>query len=707
MKKFMLPKKKTGMFLLILTLGICSGSFAQKQEVKQNYSTILFNTGKMMELFHFTPQLFNDVFSAAVFESYFSTLDPQKKLFLQSDINQLRQFQFLIDDEIRSSTEVKFFRAANEIYRLRITEAQSMCKQVLDQKLSFTQNEFYNSETKDLAFPASISEKKKRWYLSTKYQVLNQLEDQLTGLSEEKQKTQTDSLEQRSRSIVLASQERYFKTLLTRTEEEEAFSIFLNTVIHQFDPHSGYYLPVDRREFVEGLSGVYYGIGALLKDEGGKIGIGELMIGGPAWRSGQVEKGDIIVKVAQDSEKPVSVEGLAMSELIKLTRGKKDSKITITFRKADGTLRDVAMIRTALHMEDTFVKTAVIHDSLKKIGYISLPKFYTSFGDANGRSCADDMEKALLELKEQQVDGIVIDIRDNGGGSLGEVIEMVGLFVDQGPVVQVRSRGDKSEVGRMNKKKVYDGPLAILVNELSASASEIFAGAIQDYQRGIIIGSNSTYGKGTVQRPYQVPGNNWNEPLTKDLGTVHVTVQKYYRVTGNSTQLKGVVSDIKLPGFYEHFNVREKDTELPLAWDEIKGVAFRPAVHSQSFDLLKAKSFYRLNADSAIQALKTELDKISDKDDIYPLEQEAFRKYRADKKDNLAQIRKLSALQTLMDIRNTPEEEANMGKKEAFRQENNKAWLRNLQKDRYLSEAVAVVKDMTEPAVVQKQKRPF
>lgn len=676
------------LFLLPFFSALLSCTLAQKQEVKQNYETILFNTGKMLEVIHYDPKPYNNAFSQVIFREFFATLDPQKKIFLQSDIDRLRQYETAIDEEIQGGTP-KFFRDANEVYVLRLKEAQLLSRDLLSRPFDFTTKETFRANNEKAPFPASANDRKERWRQSIKYQVMEKYEDLAAG----KGSTRIDSIEQKARALVSVINERFFKNLLARTSEEEAFSTFLNTIVQQFDPHSSYYLPVDRREFVEDLSGVYYGIGALLEEQNGNISIGELMIGGPAWRSQLVEKGDVIIRVTQAGEQPVSVEGYTMPELIKLTRGKKDSKVTITFRKADGTLRDVAMTRTALQLEDTFVKTAVIADSTQKIGYIFLPKFYTDFGDENGRSCADDMEKAVLQLKEQQVDGIVIDIRNNGGGSLGEVIDMVGLFVDKGPVVQVKSRGERSEVGKMNKQKIYDGPLVVMVNELSASASEIFAGAIQDYKRGIIVGS-TTFGKGTVQRAYRIPGKNWSEAPTADLGTLHLTIQKYYRVTGSSTQLKGIQADVSLPGLYEHYNVREKDTKAALPWDEIKPVPFLIEQHTGNMAQLINRSISRQERDSSILLMKQQLDWLADKEDVYPLELEAFRKHRAEKRERIAQVRKLSALVNAMQVHNTPVDAAEMAQKEQFRQENNKAWLNSLQKDRFLFEAVAVLKDL-------------
>ncbi|HEY8388050.1 MAG TPA: carboxy terminal-processing peptidase, partial [Parasegetibacter sp.] len=452
----------------------------------------------------------------------------------------------------------------------------------------------------------------------------------------------------------------------------------------------------------------YYGIGAVLQSRDGQVVISELVVGGPAWRSQQVEKGDVIVKVGQDDGELVNVEGMPMEDLIKLTRGAKGSSVTIAFRKADGSIQNVRMVRTALQLDDTFVKSAIIEDDGKKFGFIHLPKFYTNFGDENGRSCADDIEKELKKLMREKVDGIILDIRSNGGGSLGEVINMVGLFVDRGPVVQVKGRGNDKQVGQVTKRKVYDGPLAILVNELSASASEIFAGAMQDYKRGIIIGSPSTYGKGTVQRTFPMPGRNWAEQES-DLGTIHITVQKYYRITGNSTQLKGVEPDIKLPGFYEHMEVREKHLETAMPWDEISSAGFSVSkVNAERIKLAVQKSLERQEKDTILQRLKYHLNWISGRNNLYSLDRNKFRDERNLLKEHTQKSREYSVLNYKLNIRNTQEDEIRISAAEEFRQENNKSWLRNLEKDRYLGEALHVVKDMAELREIEiPESRPF
>ncbi|WP_315822636.1 S41 family peptidase [Paraflavitalea speifideaquila] len=481
-----------------------------------------------------------------------------------------------LDDEMKGKV-VHFYKVVNTSFRQRLKESEAMVEELLKQPFKFNTQEVYNTHTDKLDYCKSLDDLKNRWRNYLKFQVLGQYEDLLDIHARDTANKLTDAqMEEKARQTILRIEKRNIANLQKLTTDEEAFNTYVNSITNLYDPHSNYFLPVDRREFQENLSGVYYGIGALLADMQGKIGIGELMIGGPAWKSGQVEKGDVIVKVAQQGGKPVEVAGFVMSEVIKLTRGQQGTAVTITFRKSDGSLKDVTLKREALQLDDTFVKSAIIEDSVK-LGYISFPKFYTDFGDANGRSCAADMARELARLQQENVKGIIIDIRDNIGGSLGEVINMIGLFIKEGPVVQVKGPAGEPYVSRVKGKAVlYDGPLVVLVNEMSASAAEIFAAAIQDYHRGVIVGANSTYGKGSVQRPFGIGDNRVAaaNAVNTDLGTLHVTLQKYYRITGAATQLKGIEPDIKLPGIYEPYKMQEKNNPTALAWDTIQAVPF-------------------------------------------------------------------------------------------------------------------------------------
>ncbi|WP_276483113.1 carboxy terminal-processing peptidase [Paraflavitalea pollutisoli] len=674
-------------------------SFAQKSKVTENVDLVFHNTADMLQHIHYAPKTLDDKFSQQVFKSYLEQLDKDKRFFLHEDIQQFKKYERQLDDEMKGKV-VQFYKVVNKTFVQRLKESETMLDELMKQPFKFTTPEVYNSNTDKLDYCKNTDDLKSRWRNYLKFQVLSNYEDLLDINTRDTASKLTDvQLEEKARQTILRIEKRFIENLKKLTTDEEAFNTYVNSITNLYDPHSNYFLPVDRREFQESLSGVYYGIGALLSDMKGMIGIGELMIGGPAWKSGLVEKGDVIVKVAQQGGKPVDVAGMAMSDVIKLTRGQQGTAVTITFRKTDGSLKDVTLKREALQLDDTFVKSAIIEDSVK-LGYISFPKFYTDFGDANGRSCAADMARELARLQQENVKGIIIDIRDNIGGSLGEVINMLGLFIKEGPVVQVKGPSGEPYVSRVRgKAALYEGPLVVLVNEMSASAAEIFAGAIQDYHRGIIVGSSSTYGKGSVQRPFGIGDTRMgNSDPNTDLGTLHVTLQKYYRITGAATQLKGVAPDVLLPGIYEPYKMQEKNNPTALAWDTIQAVPFAQLDEQGVINKTVALAGQRMQQDTVLISLTKNLRWMQNRNGIYPLQLD---KYRDDEKavqNKVSAIRKQLVSAKPMGVKNTTDMEESLKSKEQFKNDSNKAWIGSLKRDLFLSEAVYVMYDYLKQA---------
>ncbi|NII26867.1 carboxy terminal-processing peptidase [Pseudoflavitalea sp. X16] len=676
-----------------LVIGLSCTTLAQKSKVTENVDLVFHNTADMLQQIHYAPKKLDDKFSVQVFTAYLQQLDPGKRFFLKEDLHRFKKYQLQLDDEMKGKV-VHFYKVVNTTFKQRLKESEAMVEELLKQPFKFTTQEIYNTNTDKLDYCKSADDLKSRWHNYLKYQVLGQYEDLLDIHQRDSANKQTEGqIEEKARQTIGRIEKRNIDNLSKLTTDEEAFNTYVNSITNLYDPHSNYFLPVDRREFQESLSGVYYGIGALLADMQGKIGIGELMIGGPAWKSGQVDKGDVIVKVTQQGGKPVDVAGFTMGEVIKLTRGQQGTTVTITFRKTDGSLKDVTLKRAALQLEDTFVKSAIIEDSVK-LGYISFPKFYTDFGDANGRSCAVDMARELTRLQQENVKGIIIDIRDNIGGSLGEVINMIGLFIKEGPVVQVKGPVGEPYVSRVKGKEVlYDGPLVVLVNEMSASAAEIFAAAIQDYHRGIIVGSSSTYGKGSVQRPFGIGDNRLSNSVNTDLGTLHVTLQKYYRITGAATQLKGIEPDIKLPGIYEPYKIQEKNNPTALAWDTIQAVPFTAMDEQGTIPKVVAHSGGRMQHDSVLQALTKNLHWMQNRNGIYALQLEKYRTAEKELQTKVGEIRKQLVSAKPMGVKNTTDMEDALKNKEQFKNDSNKAWINSLKRDLFLSEAVYVMYD--------------
>ncbi|MGN6401702.1 MAG: carboxy terminal-processing peptidase, partial [Flavisolibacter sp.] len=463
----------------------------------------------------------------------------------------------------------------------------------------------------------------------------------------------------------------------------------------------------DKRYFDEQLSGSFYGIGAQLTYEEGNIKIASVLPGGPAQKSEAIEAGDIIAKVAQGKGAPVELTGYDVTDAVKIIRGQKGTEVVLTLRKKDGTLKTVSLIRDKIVQDETYVRSAVIDQGTSKIGYIFLPEFYANFDDPNDpHRSSVDVAKEVQKLKDDKVDGIVIDLRNNGGGSLYDVIQIAGLFIDQGPIVQVKDREGQPQVMRDKDGGVlYDGPLAVMVNEFSASASEIFAAAIQDYGRGVIIGSTSTYGKGTVQRPIGLdPSSNFLS-TNSDLGSLKLTLQKFYRISGGSTQLKGVIPDVVIPDYYEYLKMRERDNTNALPWDEVTKAQYK--VWQPGYDLQTIKNLgsARIANDSVFQLIRKETDLLAKQDDKeYPLQIDQFKKEQKVTRDAVKEIEKLVKMDKAMQVSFLEQDKQRYVSADKDKTERYKLWLNNVSKDVYVNQAVKVLDDMVNQYNLAKAK---
>lgn len=581
---------------------------------------LLSTVGVLLEQQHYSPKKINDDFSKKIFNAYLDQLDGDKSIFIASDVNGLKKYETSIDDEIHGSG-IQFQPAVSAIYEKRVAETMTYYKDILSKPFDYTINESVQLDGDKLSYTNSEAERKDRWRKKLKYYSLERFID----LQEEREKNKgkdsfkvlpDDSLELNARVSVLKMMDRTFNRIKTTFTEDQRFNAFINVITNSMDPHTDYYPPIEKRAFDERMSNQFYGIGAQLQQDDNGIKIASVVTGGPAWKSGAIVAGDIIIKVAQGSNEPVDVSGYGTEDAVKLIRGDKGTEVRITFKKQDGTTKTVALIREKIEQDEGLARSAVIMQGSEKIGYIALPDFYANFEDKNGFKCSEDVAAEVKKLKAEKVKGIVIDLRNNGGGSLLEVVKMVGLFIKTGPVVQVKERDGRvdQQTWRDNDESVlYDGPLTVMVNELSASASEIFAAAIQDYKRGIVIGSSSTYGKGTVQRP--IP---FGRPIDfystrTEFGAVSLTFQKFYRVNGGSTQLKGVVPDIIMPDTYEYLKIREKDNPNSLPWDAIPQTKYQTweGVEANKLDAIIKNQQARIMSDENLILLQDNLKWLS------------------------------------------------------------------------------------------------
>ena len=663
------------------------------------YEKILHNVGEMLTQIHYSPKDINDKFSKEVFTKYLASVDNDKGVFLQSDIDDLKKFETKIDDELLGAP-VAFVPAASDLFKKRLPEVEKIYKEILAQPFDFSKDETFIGDPEKRSFSANEAERKNFWRLRLKYLVLDRYVDMQEAQEKSKGKEgyvakSNEQMEKDAREKVLKAMDRVFDNYKIKLTESELFSRFVNTITQTMDPHTDYFPPLEKRSFDEEMSGKFYGIGASLLYDDGNIKINTILTGSPAYKSGEVTVGDYVLKVGQGEEEPVDLAGYYTQDAVKIIRGKKGTEVRLTLRKADGSIKVVKLIRDEIVQDETFARSSVVTNGKAKIGFIFLPEFYADFDDPKGRRCADDVAKEIMRLKEQKVDGIILDLRNNGGGSLYDVVKMVGLFVDEGPVVQVRDRDGKPSVLRDRDKTVlYDGPLAVMVNEFSASASEIFAAAIQDYKRGLIIGSTSTYGKGTVQRNIGLDKTQGMMTANSDLGTIKLTLQKFYRINGGSTQLKGVASDIVLPDFYEYSKMREKDDPDALPWDEIQKADYMPWKYSFDANNIRTSSQARVSINPAFNLIKTNTEWLAKENDkVYSLNIEKFRDEKKKVSATYKQLETLNKLPKELTVTALQEDE-NKYANDKDKDDRFKAWLKSLRNDLYLDETVNVMNDM-------------
>ena len=573
---------------------------------------LLSTIGQLLESEHYSPRNIDDAFSKEVFNAYLKALDPEKNTFLQTDLDGLTKYSSTIDDEIHGAT-ISFQPAVSRIYEIRIKETQALFNQIMDKPFDFSKDDSVLLNTDKLGYPKDEVERAKRWEMLLKYRTIERyaslIDEREKNKGKEKFVIKNDStLEAESRAYIKKSYKKRLESFEKTFTKEKRFELFLNAITGLMDPHTDYLAPIEKRSFTEQMSGVIYGIGAQLTQDDFGIRIASIQPGGPAWKSGQIVVNDVIVKIAQGADEPVDVSGYETTDAVKLIRGNLGTEVRLTFRKPDGTFKVVSLIREKIVLDEGYARSVVIQNGEDKYGYILLPDFYADFEREEGHRCSEDVAAEIKKLKAENVKGIIIDVRFNGGGSLYEVVQMAGLFIDKGPVVQIRNKEGRAQTLYDETPGIlYDGPLVVMANEFSASASEIFAGAMQDYKRGIVVGSSSTYGKGTVQRNVAFGKPLDSLGIQTEYGSVKLTFQKFYRISGSSTQKKGVVPDVILPDEYEYLKYREKDNESALSWDEMERARYNVWPNNAQLSQVVQVTNSKLQNDTALNKFKQNL----------------------------------------------------------------------------------------------------
>ena len=650
----------------------------------------------VLEKGHYQSQDINDQLSIKVFNSYLEMIDPQKKYFLNSDFKEFKKFEKLIDDQWLNY-DLTFFNLTHDRLVQRINEVELFLPSLFKKTFEFDSDEKINVDFENLSFPKNDKERKERWRKQLKFSMLDlydiKILDQkklIESNSDYVKKSNSDLLNE-SLEIVNDNINDIFD-LMNDLERKDWFSNYVNSFVTQYDPHTVYFKPEDKDRFDVNISGRFDGIGARLQKRDGGIEIVQIILGGPLWKDKMIEAGDEIIKVGEPGKDPVNVIGMRIDDAIKLIKGPKGTVVELTVRrKVDNEIKTFPITRDEVVLEESYAKSTLIKKDNKTYGLITLPKFYVDFNDYKEINCASDVKKEIINLKKEGIEGLVLDLRNNGGGALQTVVDMTGLFIETGPIVQVKSIGNRKKVLYDKDPSVFwDGPLVILVNQMSASASEIMAAALQDYERAVVIGSDNTFGKGTVQNVLDL--NRFLSNSDFDLGALKITTEKFYRINGGSVQLKGVESDIVTPNTYSHIEIGEADEKNPLKWDQIDKAQFR-----------KWDGYYNLESvinDSKLRISKNELFSLIDQNAKWFSERRKNKSYslnyntfKNDQKNNKLKLKKFDRIKDYNNNLNfnlLSDQSSKIKNSEEYK-ENRKRWHNSLKSDIYINESINVL----------------
>ena len=694
------------LFIPLTSLVFC---FNSPRNDDDKMSTIMVSVKNTLSYLHYAPKPINDAYSQDVYKHYFEMVDASKRYFLQSDMDEFAKHKTKLDDYLNQG-DLTFYKLTIDRLYQRVDEIDKITQDILSKPINLEEEETLILEPKLKKNSTNAKELSAEWKKYIKYNILQEMES-LTA-KEEIQKEKKDSVQKFNLKdtikleILTPEQKRLkateeVKDLITDTfrrfkkrNKMDWFTVYMNAYTEVFDPHTNYYSPKNKEDFDTQFTGKVIGIGAIIQEKRGYLYLGALTIGAPAWKSKQLSEGDKILKVrSKPNEDPVNVVGMLADEAVRLIRGEKGTKVTLTVEKKDKTIKEVTMIREEVAIEDTFARSITVNSKDgKKYGFINLPSFNADFADDKGRNASDDIKNELIKLKAQNVQGIILDLRNNGGGSLTEVGDILGLFMNTGPYVQVKDGNGKIQtLKNKTSAPLWTGPLVIMQNELSASASEILAGAVQDYGRGVVIGSPQSFGKGTVQTFVDL---NRFLNTNDDFGSLKLTIQKFYRVTGESTQRKGIESDFKMKDFFTYAEIGERYDDYALAWDKI------PAVPYQRMNYFTAQALQkdmeaRLMNNKAYQLVQesAQWKENLDKEESISLNLTKFNEVMKTRKAQIEKFKALDKFNNGLVFTLNPDEILREKKDEVFAKKSQN-WKKNLQRDLYLQEAVIIASQL-------------
>lgn len=725
---------KNKILIPLLILGALATFFSFKysgedESSEKRKALVLETVLKKIKEQHYNPRDINDTFSSSVYNSLLDQLDGNKRFFTQKDINTLSQYQYKIDDQINEG-DLSFYNTLFNTFDERIAVTEGFYKEILDKPFTFNSNEEIQLDAKKLPYAADDKALKERWRTYLKFNVLQKYvelkkaqdgedldaddKDEAPPAAAKGPKKTDAELEEEARKSVAKLHDRYFKRL-KGLKDDTRFTMFVSAITGTEDPHTDYYPPEKKKGFDESMSGAFFGIGAQLKEEDEGVRIVEILPGTPAQKQGELKPQDLILKVAQGKEEPVDIQGMEIDEVIKKIKGRKGTEVRLTVKKPNGSIKVIPIVRDKIEREEVFAKSLIIKGETGPVGYIYLPEFYADFGgNNNGRACAEDVKIEVEKLKNAGVTGIILDLRYNGGGSLQDVVDMAGLFIDKGPIVQVKSSASMARTyedhNRLANGVLYDGPLAIMVNTGSASASEIMAAAMQDYKRAVVVGT-PTFGKGTVQKIEPLDGmlsNVARELLSKAddgttngmIGYLKLTVQKFYRINGGSTQLKGVTPDITFPDVYEHIDQGERKDKAALKWDRIPAAPYQLYPNPVNTAELAAASKKRMAANPAFSLIQESALKVKkqDENNVYSLNEATYRKQIEEANLLGKKVEEQEKNAKPLVLTNPAEDMAKINA-DTVTSRKNEDFMKRLRKDIYLSETVNIINDMNKPTM--------
>ncbi len=692
--------KKSRLTLIVVILTLFYISSSHFTVAKTNNGQLSKLIIKSLEDWHYSGKSLNKQFSEQGFEEFIKILDYDKRFLLKSDLNFLKEKISSFKDELKSGN-IELMKLAFDLKDKRIDQVIKFYPDLIGRKMDFTKDESLEIDSNKRDFFLNIDQLKEYWRKVLKYKIIiKYIRLKRSNDKKEKGKESDKNLKEKARKEILKSTIRILKQI-KKAGRENSFSRYLNSILGVFDPHTSYFPPKDKQDFDIEMSGSLEGIGALLTQDNDYVKVVEIIPGGPAWKQKQLGPEDKIIKVAQGKDESVDIVGMGTREAVKIIRGKKGSLVRLTVKKPDGRIMEIPITRDIVVIEETFAKSIVINDKDRKIGYISLKSFYNDFSGKTGRNSYDDVKKEIAKLKSEKIDGIVFDLRNNRGGALTDAVKISGLFIKEGPIVQVQGRvTGKETLNDPDPEIQYDGPLVVLINTISASASEIMAAALQDYKRAVIVGDSHSFGKGTVQVLLdlnRITAGHYDG--LENPGALKMTIKKFYRINGGSNQYKGVIPDIIFPGIYDTFEIGEQYLDYSLKWDTISKVSYALYNSPMRMNEIKKKSLGRIKSSKYFDVLKSynnELSKRKEKTQK-SINIDEIKKEQKSLSDIFDKIKKTRVKTntftfSFVDKINTSKSKE-IQKIEQSRMDN---WKKVIEKDMELFECVNIIKDMLE-----------